>query len=105
MEAGRLNRRVTIERVQETQNSFGELVEVWNTLAVVWAQWRPLKGQEKFSARQTHPELSGEFRLRYRADTNPKDRITMQGRIFDIESVVDIDDRHRELVCAVEEQV
>ena len=104
MHAGTLKRRITLERVTEVQNSFGELVETWNVLAICWAQWLPLKGEEKFAARQFHPELSGEFRLRYR-DAHPKDRIKMDGRLFEIEAVIDVEDRHRELRCSVEEQV
>ena len=104
MQAGELKRRIALERVTETQNSFGEITETWTVLANCWAQWVPLKGEEKFTARQFAPELSGEFRLRYR-DANPKDRIRMGSRVFEIESVIDVDDRQRELRCTVEERV
>ncbi len=104
MQAGKLNRRVTVQRVSETQNTFGEVTETWTHLVSTWAQWLPLKGTEKFTARQFAPELSGEFRMRYR-ELTPKDRIVMDGRIFDVEGVIDVDDRRRELRCTVEELV
>ena len=108
MRAGQLNRRVVLERVSESQNSFGEIDEVWLPLATMWARFVPLKGEEKFQARQFNPELSGEFHFRFR-DCHPKDRIRWTSgdktRIFQIESVIDVDDQNREIRATVEEQV
>lgn len=79
MAAGKLDRKITIQRKSESQLPSGEPVEAWANLAVrrSASMW-PYKGAESFSAPETTAYEQIEFRVRYSADVaalSPKDRI------------------------------
>lgn len=79
MAAGKLDRKITIQRKTETQLPSGEPVEAWANLAVrrSASMW-PYKGAEGFAAPETTAYEQIEFRVRYSADVaalSPKDRI------------------------------
>lgn len=79
MAAGKLDRKITIQRKTETQLPSGEPVEAWANLAVrrSASKW-PYKGAEGFAPPVTTAYEQIEFRVRYSADVaalSPKDRI------------------------------
>lgn len=99
MQAGHLRHRVVIEEQSVARADDGGEVVSWESLATVWAAVEPLAGREFFSAEQFQSELSHRVRLRYRADVSftPKMRVAWDGRTFDVESVLDVGGRRREL--------
>lgn len=79
MAAGKLDRKITIQRKSETQLPSGEPVESWANLAVrrSASMW-PFKADERFAAPETTAYEQIEFRVRYSADVaalSPKDRV------------------------------
>lgn len=90
MKSGKLDRRITIQSRIETQNSFGEAVISYGTLAQVWAEVLPLSGRELFTAAQTFPEAQLKVRIRYRADVTEKNRILHDGISYDIIHIAEI---------------
>lgn len=110
MRAGRLRHRVTIE--QPTTGAFGE-ADSWAALDATnperWASIEPAEGREFFTAKHDVAETPLRFRLRWDSviDTvTEKMRITMDSgaRIFDIQSVVNLDERDREVHIFATEQ-
>lgn len=79
MEAGRLDRFITIQRKVVTQDDAGETIETWSTIALAKpASWGPIVGDERFNAPQFLATEQVEFRIRYSpevADLSPQDRI------------------------------
>lgn len=93
MRAGKLDRRITLERFTATRDEFNEPVETWGTLATVSASYEPLSDGEKFRASETAAEASARFAIRYSttvADLNPKDRLTFEGDPWEIVRVKEI---------------
>lgn len=93
MEAGKLDRRITIERATESRDEFNNVVLVWSALAVVWAEKAEIRDSERVAAQEVGAEVTTRFRIRYSsvvADVNPKDRIAFGGRIYDIVGVKEI---------------
>lgn len=87
---GRMDRRVIIQSLTETTDSFGQLVQSWSTLATVWAEKTDLKGREYFAAAQVNAEITTRFRMRYRSDVTPLNRlVTADSREYDILSVAE----------------
>jgi len=79
MAAGKLDRKITIQRKSETQLESGEPVEAWANLAVrrSASMW-PFRGTEGFKPPETTAYEQIEFRVRYSADVaalSPKDRV------------------------------
>lgn len=91
--AGRLNRRITIERASFTRNAAGEQVPSWATLAEVSAEVTPLSDGERIRAAEVSAEISMRFVIRWWpgvADVNPKDRVSYDGRVFDLWGVKEL---------------
>ena len=110
MRAGRLDRRITIQRFTTTYSPSGEPIETWTDLVSRrWAEVRPVRGDERFSAPQLAAKEQVEFRIRWGAavaDVNPRDRIVYpavqpgspaeeidEARLYDILAVHEISRR------------
>lgn len=92
-QAGRLDRRVALQRATTTQNATtGEQVRIWADEATVWAQVEPLAGSELFRAQQLEAKADTRFRIRYRTGITPAEtlRIAYGGRYYDLRSVVEL---------------
>lgn len=93
MRAGNLDRRIVIERATVSHDQFNAPVEVWGTLATVWASKTDVKDGERMRADAVSSEITTRFRIRYSttvADVSPKDRVQFDGRIYDIVAVKEI---------------
>jgi SPP1 family predicted phage head-tail adaptor len=78
VKAGKLDRRITIQRKTVTLSDSGQPVESWATLATVWAAIMPVRGAESLSAPQISATQLNEFHIRWFsavADVHPQDRI------------------------------
>lgn len=80
MRAGRLDRRITIQRKTVTMSSSGEPVETWTAVGAMRraASKTPVRGDERFSTPQLVAREQVEFGVRYSADVaalTPQDRI------------------------------
>lgn len=102
MNAGKLRHRATIQQLVNTDDGAGGSIETWQNVATVWAAIEPLRGNERYTAQQVQSTLTHKVTIRYREGIKPQMRLTYKGRIFDIESVIDIEERHRwlELFCS-----
>lgn len=102
MNVGQLRHRVTIQQLTRVEDEGGGYAEVWTEVATVWAAIKPLRGNERYEAQQVQSTLTHKVTIRYREGIKPQMRLTYKGRIFDIESVIDIEERHRwlELLCS-----
>lgn len=104
MRAGKLRHRVTIQRAVEEQDEFGAAVETWVNVGQVWASVEPLRGREYFQAEGVQAETDTRIRMRYYKEAIvPKMRVVHGATIYDIESVIDVETRGRELelMCRV----
>lgn len=90
MRAGKLDRRVTIRRATETRDDFNNPVQTWADVATVWAQQRPNRGSERFTAQENAGAAVMTFHIRFRSDVTVKDRIQYDGREWDIADVREI---------------
>jgi len=85
-----------------TQDSYGAPVESWSEVAALWAAKEPLSGREFFDAQQVFSENVTRFRIRYREGVDTTMRIAHGGRLYNIKSILDPEERHQELhlLCA-----
>lgn len=105
MRAGRLRHRLTFEEATESRDSFGDLQKSWSDFVTVWGAAEPLRGREFFDARRENVEAEIRFRIRHRDDIDEKMRVVWDGRTYDIESLLDVDGRGRELHVMATETV
>lgn len=91
MEAGKLDRRISIRQLTLTQDEVGGQVEDYETeRAAVWAQKRDLSGRELILAQQTAAEATVRFFIRFRSDVELTDRIVYDSENYDIQHIAEI---------------
>ena len=109
MRAGQLRQRVTFQGQAVGRDSFGSEVVNWTDLTTVWAAVEPLSGSERYL--QIGDQFFGEgtilIRVRYSstlAALTPKHRGVMGERIFDIQHIMEIETRRREIHVLCKEE-
>jgi SPP1 family predicted phage head-tail adaptor len=105
MRAGYLRHQITIEAPEETQTADGSFAVTWRTFATSWASIDPLLGKEYFAAAREQADISHKIRMRFVSGLNHRMRILFGTRIFEIESVINLGERNRELVIMCRESV
>lgn len=102
---GKLRHRVTIQRKEQTRDSGGGYIEEWVDQETVWAEVKPLQGRRLIEAQAVNAELSHEVTMRYRLGMLQvaKNRLLYHGRIFEIDSVINIDERKHLLMLTCKE--
>jgi phage head-tail adaptor, putative, SPP1 family len=84
MQAGRLDRRITLQQRVLTRNTQREEVVNYADLGEVWAQKVDMGGREYFAAQQTKAEKTTRFRIRYRPDIVSIHRVVYDGVAYDV---------------------
>jgi SPP1 family predicted phage head-tail adaptor len=85
--AGRMDRRLVIQRATTSRNDLNEPIESWANLATVYANRRDASAGEAYKAQEVGAELTCRFTVRYSsvlAAVTPTDRILYAGRLYNI---------------------
>ena len=90
MRAGKLDRRITLQTLTISRDSYGAAIESWSTLDTVWAGVLPLKGEEYFAAAQIVAEEQLKFRIRHRTDLTEKVRVLYESQAYDVQHIAEI---------------
>ena len=93
MQAGPLDRRITIERATATLDGFGGESPVWSSLVVLWASVTPISDGERFRSDERAADITTRFVVRRSNLTktiDAKDRILFEGRMYQIYGVKEI---------------
>lgn len=107
MDAGSLDRRITLLRAGIVTNEYGDEVDGFADLATVWASVKPAPGTERLASAENAATAPTVITIRYSsmvADLTPRDRIEYpvgSGRTFDIKSVVELGRRDGLQIAAV----
>ena len=97
MRPGLLQYRVEIQQPTSTRDAMGQTVITWKTTQTRWAGVIPLTSREGFFAKSVRPELSHRITLRWFAGLAHSHRIKMDARIFDIASIINVDEGNHTL--------
>lgn len=100
MRAGKLDRRIRIERKETSTDSMGGITESYRELATVSAELVPQSARERFLADVERSERMVMFRIRYRRDVKATMRIAYRNQLYDITGVQEIGRRDGlEIMC------
>lgn len=90
-EAGKRDRRVTIQAMAPSVGGSGFPVETWTDLSTVWASRRDTRGTERFRADQLAAPFDTRWEVPYAAEWDPElvdvakaRRIVHEGRNHDV---------------------
>ncbi len=101
MGAGKLDRRIVIERATHAQDASGQPIPTWNTLTTVWASRVDMSDKEQFQSGQELNTRVTRFMVRHTSDTKTvtaKDRISYEGDIYDILGVKETSDGRQRFI-------
>lgn len=93
MQAGKLDRRIVLQRATVATDAFNQPVQTWGTLATVWASAKPISDGERARAGEVFSSLSMRFQIRYSstvANLDTRDRVVFDSRTYDIVAVKEI---------------
>lgn len=100
MRAGQLRHRVRIQqRTESADSTTGALTPSWADITnpYMQASIEPLTGREYHDARAENSEVDTRIRMRYRTGIHTKMRVLFGSRTFDIQAVMSVHERGREL--------
>lgn len=103
-----LRHRVTLQKnTSPTTRSTGQLAPGWTDAGTFWASIDPLSAREKIIALQMNNRASHQLVMRYQPGISitANDRFTFGSRVFNVDSVLNVDERNYKLVIGVSEIV
>lgn len=101
--AGQRDKQVTVLAATRAPDGGGGYTETTSEVATEWMAVEPLEGREQLEAMQTGMQRPHRFYSLYRSDITGATRLLYNGRTFDVKSVLDPEEKHRELVMLAEE--
>lgn len=102
---GQMRQRITLQGSAKTADAGGGAALVWSDIAELWARVTPVSGSETVQAMRLAAILHYVVRLRFRSDVNSERRFIFKGRVLNIRSVRNLDERGQWLECVCEEGV
>lgn len=94
MDIGRLKHKITFQQLGKDKNGYGEIIEKWVDIKTVWAEIKPVSGNQFFAAKQINSEISHNVYIRYRADLKPSMRIKYKERVFEILYLMNVNEEN-----------
>ena len=103
MQAGRLNRRCTLQSPSQSVDELGQPIPGWTDVATVWGDIRLKSGLESIKAGAPVSVVQASIRVRYRAGITAGMRVMHNLQAFNIVAVMpDVGGReYVDLVCQV----
>lgn len=105
MRAGTLRKRVELQTPTERRNEYGEPEFIWNTSATRWVGIESVDGRESFENNKVGGMVTHKITMRYESGVTPKMRFLFGSRVFNIGSVINMNERNKELLCLCKEAV
>lgn len=93
MQAGQLDRRLTLRRNTPTTDDFGGEVAQWADLATVWASKEDVRDAERVRAQQVGASITTRFKIRpLDGGERPsvKDQVQCEGLTYEVAAVKEL---------------
>ena len=88
MQAGTLDRRITIQQSTDTQDAAGQPIAAWSTFAAVWAGHKDMRGRERFASEQDLAVRTVTFRMYWLDGVHERMRVIDEdGTVYDIQGI------------------
>lgn len=106
MEAGKLNKRVSILRPpgEDETDEWGQPLEDWPEVCKVWAGIHPLSGRERAAAAQTDADVTTRIPIRYRTGIDRTMVVKYKEQEFEVLYIIQPDYNRREMQLMCKER-
>ena len=88
---------VSIERRATVAGDYDDIPDVWEQHAPAWIDIKPLQGQELLIAQQVQSKMTHRATAPFQAGVTSDMRIKLGTRTLEIDSVINVDERNRQL--------
>jgi|TARA_R100000734_G_C3275367_1_gene70294 SPP1 family predicted phage head-tail adaptor len=105
MGIGKFRHFITLQGQGTTRDSGGGISSGFSTIASVYANVVPKSGKEVYKRGKLVGSVTHEITIRYRTDITNASRISFNNKLFNIRSIINIDERGRYLKLMCEEGV
>lgn len=95
MTIGKMRHRIELQQNQRVSDGYGGVSNDWETQSTVWAQIVPKSSVNDFENDIIKSEVTHDIRIRYHADIHHSWRVKYGTRLFNIQSVINTDERKR----------
>jgi SPP1 family predicted phage head-tail adaptor len=102
---GEFRHIITFQKETNIENAYGETDNIWEDVLQTRGGIYPISGKEFYAAERVNSELSHKVNMRYVPNITPDLRINFEGRIFQIISVINFQERNVELQLLCKEVV
>ncbi len=103
MRLGELRKRVTVQAETQTTDNAGGYTLGWTTIATMWADIKPVTGNEPFVAAHLEGHVTHHVQMRYLSGVTTDMRLTYNSRLFNIRAVLNTDESNQWTELLVEE--
>ncbi len=101
----RMNHRITFLKSEDYKDELGQWIEEWVDFKKVWCAVKTVKGQEYFAAASTRSENTYRFIIRHTNEISTHMKINFNGRMFEIESVLNDDEANKTITIIAKERL
>jgi SPP1 family predicted phage head-tail adaptor len=98
---GELSTKITLQKQTVSQQAGGFDVPNYITIADAWARWTNVHGSEVWASQAVQAKAPATVLIRYRADVDLTCVLLLDGKVYEIISIDDIQNRHeyQEIKC------
>lgn len=105
VKVGKMDKRLNVMNVEKVSDGAGGYEEDRVIVKTTWGKIESIRGKEFWEAAQTQAEVSHAITIRYTKDVNRTHLMEYNGRIFDIQYIIDVDEARRFLEIRVLERL
>lgn len=105
MNPAQFSKRITLQVLEGVEDDLGQIVEEWTDYRTVWTMIKTLQGREYIEASATQSENTMRFVIRYTPNIDSHMRIIYKNRIFEIDSVINDDEKNKTLTIIAKEKM
>lgn len=91
--ASKLRHRLTLEQETKIADGAGGYVRGWEEVAGLWGEITPIGGAERLESGKLQTPVRVRILLRHRGDITPAMRLVYDSRVFNIRSVINVQER------------
>ena len=91
MNIGRLNKRIEILKKDDTPNALNQKSKGLVHVKTVWASVAPVRGAERYEVQKLREEITYRIYIRWISGIRADMYIRYKGRLYEIQSVIDVD--------------
>lgn len=85
---------VNVQAITQEADELDGIPEVWSTVGQAYGDIRSLAGREYAEGDQMKGEATHEVTTRWVRDAHPRQRLAIAGKHYEVESVLNVDERN-----------